>query len=362
MLKNNKKVLVLTSVVTLLPILVGLALWNKLPEQMVIHWGMDNTADGWSGRTFAVFGLPLILLVIHWICLLVTAKDPNSKNQSRKAQWMMLWICPVLSLFVNGMVYATAFGMTLSAARLVPAFLGLMLMAMGNYLPKCKQNYTLGIKIKWTLESEENWNATHRFGGRIWVAGGFLMMLTTFLPSWTVQAILSLILLAVMMGGTAVYSYVYYRKQLKDGFEPKKQEITPFQKNAARVGAGIAVAALLFCGFLMFTGDVSVEYGADAFTVKATYWGGTTVQYDEIDSVKYVDNDTAGMRSMGFGSARLQLGSYQNDTYGSYTRYGYTGCSAAVVLDVNGRALVLTGKDAESTEAIYNELVSRTAG
>lgn len=236
-----------------------------------------------------------------------------------------------------------------------------MLILMGNYLPKCKQNLTLGIKIKWTLESKENWSATHRFGGRVWVAGGLLLMLTMFIPSWTVQGVLMLVLLLIAMLCPAVYSYGYYRRQLQEGFEPKKQEITAFQKNAARVGVGIAVAALLLCAFLMFTGDVAVEYGADSFIVKATHWGAATVSYDEIDSVEYVESDIAGMRTMGFGSARLQLGSYHNDLYGDYTRYAYTQCSASVALEANGRTLVLSGKDVESTEAIYNELLARTA-
>lgn len=116
MLKQNKKMLVLTSVVTLLPVLAGLLLWNKLPEQMATHWGISGTADGWSGRAFAVLGVPAIVLALHWLCVLITAKDPRNKNQGRKAQRMVLWICLVLSLFVNGMVYASAFGMA-SAPR-----------------------------------------------------------------------------------------------------------------------------------------------------------------------------------------------------------------------------------------------------
>ena len=67
MLKKKKRTLVLTSLLTLSPILIGLLLWNKLPEQMTTHWGADGVADGWSGRPFAVFGLPLIMLAVQWL-------------------------------------------------------------------------------------------------------------------------------------------------------------------------------------------------------------------------------------------------------------------------------------------------------
>ena len=54
---------------------------------------------------------------------------------------------------------------------------GLMFMVIGNYLPKVKQNNTIGIRVVWTLQDEENWSATHRFSGKIWVASGILCML-----------------------------------------------------------------------------------------------------------------------------------------------------------------------------------------
>ena len=59
MIKKNKRTLVAGSIVILLPILLGLFLWDRLPDQMVTHWGFDGTPNGWSSKTFAVFGLPL---------------------------------------------------------------------------------------------------------------------------------------------------------------------------------------------------------------------------------------------------------------------------------------------------------------
>ena len=59
-MKINKKELLLTSPVCLLPLLAGVALYPRLPETMATHWGFDGTANGWSSRAATVFGLPLL--------------------------------------------------------------------------------------------------------------------------------------------------------------------------------------------------------------------------------------------------------------------------------------------------------------
>ena len=55
----------------------------------------------------------------------------------------------------------------------------LLFIVIGNYLPKIKQNNTIGIRVVWTLQDEENWNATHSFSGIIWGTSGILCMLCT---------------------------------------------------------------------------------------------------------------------------------------------------------------------------------------
>ncbi|MBQ2383093.1 MAG: DUF1648 domain-containing protein, partial [Oscillospiraceae bacterium] len=76
MIKKNWKLLVVTSVVIALPILIGVILWDRLPARMPIHWNATGEVDGWSSKPFAVFGLPGILLALHWLCVLGTAADP----------------------------------------------------------------------------------------------------------------------------------------------------------------------------------------------------------------------------------------------------------------------------------------------
>ena len=210
MIRKNQKILILTSVVILLPILAGVILWNQLPEQIPSHWNAAGEIDGWSSKPFAVFGLPLILLAMHWLCIAGTFADPKRNNHSGKILHLVLWIIPVLNAVLSVLTYAAAMGKDVQMEVVMPVFIGLVLAIVGNYLPKCKQNYTIGIKIPWTLNSEENWNKTHRFAGRLWVVCGLVIMLTGFFGGfWIFLGVVLLMVLAPF-----IYSYVLHRKGL----------------------------------------------------------------------------------------------------------------------------------------------------
>ncbi len=359
MWKQNKWKIIILSLITLLPMLFGIIVWDKLPAQMSTHWGIDGAVDGKSSAACAVFILPLILLAVDWLCLWGTSFDSKNKNQNKKAMNLIFWIMPVLSLFSNGVIYATAFGMKLDVIRLMPLLLGLMFVFIGNYMPKCKQNFTLGIKIKWTLENEENWNATHRFAGKAWVLGGLLLLLCTLLPT-KLLVYISLFALIPIVFIPVIYSYIYYRKQLRAGTYHAKEIIEDaWQKKSKKVTYVLLPLILIFVCVVMFTGEVKLDYKKDSFTVDASFWSKLTVEYDAIDSMEFRENFDRGVRTNGIGSAKLLAGSFKNDEFGNYTLYSHLKCKAAVILKVDDKILVINGKDMESTKTIYQELATR---
>ena len=212
MIKKHKWTLLVGSIVILLPILAGLLLWNRLPEQIPTHWGPTGEVDGWSSKGFAVIGLPAIVLALHWICVLATYLDPKNKNQNKKAMTLVLWICPVITVLLSTLTLGSALGWQPNVSMIMPVLLGILFMVIGNYLPKCTRNYTIGIKIPWTLNSEENWNATHRFAGKFWFVGGALLLPCSFLPTfWPAIALLVITLVIVIV--PIVYSWRFYKRE-----------------------------------------------------------------------------------------------------------------------------------------------------
>ena len=104
--------------------------------------------------------------------------------------------------------YLIALGYGVRMEMMMPIFIGLIFTVIGNYMPKCKQNYTIGIKIPWTLNNEENWNKTHRFAGFLWVVCGIAIMLTGFLGNFWIFLPIALVMVIVPV----IYSYVLHRK------------------------------------------------------------------------------------------------------------------------------------------------------
>lgn len=216
MIKENKKKLILTSIVILLPIIIGLILWNKLPDKLPTHWNAEGVVDGWSSKMFAVIGLPGFLFAIHWVCVLASSADPKKQNIEGKVLNIVFWVCPIISVLGAGLIYGTALGMEFKVDKIILALVGIMFIVIGNYLPKYKQSYTVGIKLPWTLSDEDNWNRTHRLGGKLWVVCGLVVILSMFLPNKFMVAIfLSVVAVAVFV--PSVYSYLIFREKEKRG-------------------------------------------------------------------------------------------------------------------------------------------------
>jgi len=211
MFKHHKTTLLLSSLLIILPTAAGLLLWHKLPDTIATHWNASGVADGYSSKGFAVLGIPLFLLAFHWLCIVLTSLDKKVKEQNRKAITLVLWIIPCISLVVETLILITALGCQSDITVWFSLLIGVMFLVIGNYMPKCTQNRYIGIKLPWTLASEENWYATHRLAGRLWVFGGFLFFLLPFLPvKFRFIPVLPIILLMVLI--PTVYSYLFYKK------------------------------------------------------------------------------------------------------------------------------------------------------
>ena len=211
MIKKNLKTLIITSIIILLPIIAGLILWHSLPDQMPMHWNAIGEVDGFAPKWVAVFLAPVFMLAVQWICALATSMDPKQKNIADKPMVLVLWIIPVLSILISSIMYLVAMGCSISVETIIPGFIGITLTIIGNYLPKCKQTYTLGIRLPWTLADEENWNKTHRLAGKLWTVGGIaIAMLAIVNCLWA-----EILVVMAMVFVPTIYSYMLYKKNIE---------------------------------------------------------------------------------------------------------------------------------------------------
>ena len=205
MSSKNKRTLILTSIVILLPILIGILLWNKLPDSMATHFNFDNAADGYREKWFAVIMTPFILLALHLIMAMIIAADPRKKNISSKVYRINMWIIPSLSLALAAIIYPYNLGIHFNISLFIGIFMGITYIIIGNYLPKTRQNYTIGFKLPWTYANEENWNKTNRLSGVINIVIGILINAAMGLFN-----IFYSLLVAVLIGSLIPLGYSYF--------------------------------------------------------------------------------------------------------------------------------------------------------
>ena len=358
MIKNQKWRVLISSVVTLLPILAGVALWDQLPATMSSHWGADGVADGTMPKAFVVFGTPLILLAINWLLMWASVALDKNNSQNNKIMNICYGIIPVLSVVMHTFIYSIALEKEWNLFALLPVFVGALFMVIGNYMPKTTRNRTAGIKLRWTMGNDENWTKTHRLGGKVYFFCGLAVMATAILPiKYTIAVLIAMIAVAVIV--PTVYSYSIYKRHMAEGvvYEPvfdKKSD-----KAALRITQIFVPLILVGVAVLMFAGNIEIFYADTNFQIVASYADDITVCYDEVESVEYRETFDIGYRQMGFGSARLSMGTFKNEEFGRYTIYAYTNGEGAVVLKKGDDVLVIVGKTAEATKAIYDALAEK---
>ncbi len=213
MKKNpENKSFVITTLLCLVPMALGLALYARLPEQLPTHWDWQGNVNGYMSKPAVVLGLPLFFAAMNGLMHFSLRADPKRANIIGNIRVLIRWTMPVLSLIILPYTYLWALGwQQIPMEKLIPVLVGLLIMGLGNYLPKCRQNYTSGIKLPWTLYDEDNWNRTHRMAGRLWMVGGLGIMVSAFWGGGTL--LLAVILAITLIPG--IYSYCLYRKKQK---------------------------------------------------------------------------------------------------------------------------------------------------
>lgn len=313
------------------------------------HWGMLL----WTG---------VIFYVTMWVVYLFIMKDPSNQNQSPKVMRLALWILPVLSLMCQTMTIAIIGAHDISVvARISCVVEGLLAIVIGNYMPKMSPNHTIGVRIYWTLNSEDNWNATHRFAGKVWVAAGFLALLLSFLPVRVVQLANFILILAIGILPLA-YSYSYYKKHNERDMHDK-----PFNgKKTAVITLIILVASTAFTAWVLLAGSLDISLQSDEMMVQANGWSDMGVLYEDMETLEYLADErhyfTNDTRVNGYGNMVLNMGDFACDEYGAYLRYTHTSCSAVVLIwTTEGELIVVNGPTTEETQQLYQELSQKNA-
>lgn len=211
MKKKADITLIVTTIICLIPAILAVLVFDKLPMQVPIHFDNAGNPDNFLPKAAAAFGLPALMAAINLYTHFRLNKDPKAENASSALKQAAKWMLPVISIVFIPFSLFIAMEAKLPIVMVAAALVGVIIVICGNYLPKCRQNYTVGIKLPWTLDSEKNWNKTHRFAGFVWTLGGLVIMVNSFFTIWYV----GVSVIIVLVTSPVVYSYFTYKAAKK---------------------------------------------------------------------------------------------------------------------------------------------------
>lgn len=209
---KNNMTLFITTVMCFIPVIFGVLVFEKLPLQIPIHFDNGGNPDSYLSKALAIFGLPIFLAAINVYTHFRVNNEPKINNPSSALKQAVKWVTPVISIIFIPLSLVIAMGAKLPIVMIGTALAGIVIVICGNYLPKNRQNYTLGIRLPWTLHSEKNWNKTNRFAGFVWVIGGLIIIANAFLSKWYV----SIVVIALLVVLPFLYSFMIFKMESKE--------------------------------------------------------------------------------------------------------------------------------------------------
>lgn len=221
-MKNNKLYWVLGGVCAV-SFLAHLCFYPSLPETIPTHWGFDGTVDGW-GPKYTVLILALLPALIALMLRVLPAMDPKGKNYETFSKFYNGFAIgiTVFLVCISWLPELALFGLLPDGSQILGivlnAVLGISFIALGNYMPRIKQNYFFGCRTPWGLADEHNWNRTNRMGGITFVVMGIILLAS--IPFFGLLGSFGsgMLILVAALGGSAwiyIYSFLVFKGIMK---------------------------------------------------------------------------------------------------------------------------------------------------
>jgi uncharacterized membrane protein len=190
------------------------AVYPNLPARIPTHWDMAGQVNGWSSRTWGAWMIPVIMIVLWAMLRWLPTIDPRGSNYAKFGGAFEGIIVSVMLFMLGVHVIAlrAALGLPVAVERVMPLGVGVLLIVIGNLLPRARSNWFVGIRTPWTLSSDRVWEKTHRFGGHLLVAGGIIIVAAALLAGKWAHPVLIATVVACSLA-VVIYSYVEWRRE-----------------------------------------------------------------------------------------------------------------------------------------------------
>ncbi len=214
-MNSKKKTNIIIAAILLFTLVVTLIYYPKVPDIIPVHWGPDGQIDGW-GQKFMLFVFWGIAVGANFLMLLAEKIDPRSDSYKKFAKVFNIFRVFITALLCGLTLLTIAFTFNpqfVDMNSIMYPAMGIMVVLIGNYMPKVKHNYSFGIKTPWTLASESVWNKTHRMCGLLWIVEGLVIFGMAFVKNTTIASIIMFATIIIAVIIPTVYSYLEFQKE-----------------------------------------------------------------------------------------------------------------------------------------------------
>ncbi|MFA6213773.1 MAG: SdpI family protein [Candidatus Micrarchaeia archaeon] len=192
---------------------LSLYFYPSMPGTMASHWGLYGEANGYSGKDFALFFLPLLSIAVFALLSYLPKTDPIKENVAKNKHvygWLVFAVLAFLS-YVHLLSIRYNLGALSSIGPAMSLGFAFLFYFIGDAMGKMKRNWFMGIRTPWAMGSDGNWAKTHALGGKLFKACAALSLLGVVFERFAIILVIVPVLLAAI--ACFVYSYLLYRKE-----------------------------------------------------------------------------------------------------------------------------------------------------
>jgi len=191
---------------------LGLYFYPRMPQEMASHWNTTGEVDDYMAKSWGLFLMPAVSLLMLLVFLVLPKIDPLKDNYKKFRKYYdgLILALIIFLFYINLLSLAWNLGCRFNMTTMLLPALGILFYYTGVLLENAKRNWFVGIRTPWTLASETVWEKTHALGGKMFKAAGALALLGIIFQGYAMYFLLAPVIFTALY--TLVYSYLEYRK------------------------------------------------------------------------------------------------------------------------------------------------------
>lgn len=195
---------------SILPLIITLIALNYLPNMIPAHYGFNGQVDRYGSKYESLI-IPCISIFFFIFLFLITKYSIKKNSQNEKILFYTnLFTILLFNLLTYVFLYSSFKNITnLSnsfSTKFISIFMGIFLIVLGNFLPKCKKGTMIGIRTAATCSNDEVWFKTHRIGGKLFVIWGIIFTIISIFISSNLSTTLFSISLVMLVIFLSIYA------------------------------------------------------------------------------------------------------------------------------------------------------------